>query len=316
MWGDFGAKFLTTELKTTDQSLAVLEHSLSVVAPAVCFTNAQSALELIFESLGCREALIPVLLPVTAPSYVFAAVLRSGGLPFLLDVDQDGQYRLPLLLEALEDVDRGCIVLHTRPLGMPVRPELLAACEKTPTIIINDTLPSSTPNAESFLGDFNVYSLVEMIGAGSAVFIPYVETAREFRSFRDDLCGPHTALPELLARLAVYRLSLLPEREKVVQEFGDMCRDVLKKTLCTVPCVTVAVRDNRRFLEDWKFLYNPIKPLHTLEAVAARFPEGTPEYPGAETISTRFLSFPTFPNMIEPSSIEKLSIALRSAYVD
>ncbi len=295
-WGEgLGPSVVPVPTESHVDLVHKLQDSLSKVVPALVTNSMQNSIELVLSFLGCGKSLIPVVLPVTASLDTFAAVLRVGALPFVLDVDADGQINEDHLTSVFAEFEKGCIVLLTRPLGFPVRPSLTLACAGVPTVIVSDFLPPAEVSSTTMLGDFNIFDLsLLMAGEGSVVYTPYLQSRNEIGALRKSLEGPSCLPGALSCALALRRLEYLGEREKLVREVAGVYAQHL----------------GAQITSDQAFPYFPIlrtknphklpyalKPLHHIPAVAARYPQGKPSYPGGDAVSN-FLALPCHPDML------------------
>ncbi len=286
------------ELLPKVNTLEELESSLSKVIPTVLTNSMQSSIELVLSFLGCNQALIPVVLPVTAKLDTFAAVIRSGALPFMLDVDADGQLNEDLLDSVFEEFDKQCIIVLTRPLGYSVRPSLSLACAGVPTIVVNDFLPPAELSTTTLLGDFNIFDLSLMMGGeGSAIYTPYMDSRMGLRTIQQSLEGPSCLPSPLSCTLGLARVAYLKDREtqvRAVAEFYAKELGVLLEDSQAFPFFPIHKQENKLKLP-WA-----LGPLHRVAMVQKRFPKGTKNtYPGADAVEKHFLALPCSPDLIQ-----------------
>lgn len=245
---------------------------------ACAFSTIQAAIQGCLELLGTRSAIVPVIMPVTAPPDTLAGVLRSGGHPLLLDVDKEtlqiDASQLSDAIRILNEEKNIPIVLFTRPLGAPVSQQLLDIAADYASVLDARMLPHPGLTDKDLTCTFNVYDLTSVCGSGALVLHRFERQMEQLKQVRSGPMGLSANLPELSAKLALEELKSL----------GDAVKES--------PVSWIKVNDAEKIkyilhAEDIEVVQSVV-PLYIMEEVRRRY-ASEPEYPVAEELSNKYI---------------------------
>lgn len=309
---------------STDQSgLTELSKLESFFGPtSVVFNTYQSGVTAVLEILGSRIRDLPVVLPVTTSPEVLAGVLRSGAIPFLLDIEPEFYQIDPVLLEeVLEELKTAVVLLH-RPAGLQVNPRLLELCEDLPTII-DTRLPPHLGMKPDCVGTFTLFDLSPIVGTGSIVIHKYSQQVNELKIVRNGLLGLTAQLNESLCSTALERFKqdpTLAAYKAARRKVADLFESELNEALNTdeLPYFVVKVEDADRVVafmhSEGIAIGKPLFPLHLLPQIAKRWAE-PPAYPVAEELRNKLIALPLHPGILDNvtlivSKLKEISAAI------
>lgn len=273
-----------------------------VAGPYACATaSVQIAVQSCLELLGTRVDVIPVIMPVTSAPDTLAAVLRAGGHPLLLDIEEEHLQMDPAqlrdALEMLEEQSRVPVILFNRPFRAPVREELLEMVLDYPSIVDSRVVPHEQLTGLDICCTFNVFDLSTVCGAGALVIHKFPEQVDQLKMVRSGPMGLDGALPELLADKALDVVTNFQEvREhywEEVEKFIGTDYEVMGPS--TEPGVMWVKVDNARRTGATLKSYGieaaiGLAPLYDIEEVKRRYQE-EPEYPVTKALENSFVCF-------------------------
>lgn len=261
-----------------------LEHHIG--KSAVIFSSQQRALETCLEALGTNIYGTHVALPITAPPWVVSAVLRSGGVPGLLDIDLDTfEYKKQDLEDAFKDFEE-LIVLRYSPFGMPLHLDLESLFKDKITINIDNTIFYDEEEINQYT--FSIYNM-QLAGCdpGSLLFSKFQDTKSTILKIRDGVLGvgdyylTNSATQFRGRHTAYYHC------------FGDAAQDK-PYDIPTYGHITYSrVKDARKVVAELAS-YGikadvALQPLHTFSEIGQRFQQ-LPQY-DAEKLYNKIISF-------------------------
>jgi dTDP-4-amino-4,6-dideoxygalactose transaminase len=269
-----------------------------------CATNTvQTAIQCCLELLGTRTAMIPVIMPVTAPPDTLCAALRAGAHPLLLDIDAKTLQIDPQQLEeALKEIE--CpIVIFTRPGGMPVDERLLSLVDNIPTIVDSRLIPHNNLGLEDLSCTWNIFDLSPVVGSGGVIVHKFTKQVEQLKLVRSGIMGHSGSLSEIQAKIALDRL-------KNVSAYFNKCGEVFDK----LSSYKMFDKSNQPLLfysnvkDASKVITNiqsegveavlGVFPLCGIPEVQKRYKEA-PEYPVAFSLSNKILCLPTHTDMAD-----------------
>jgi hypothetical protein len=252
------------------------------------FSSVQYAVQACLELLGARTAPVPVLMSVTAPPDTLAGVLRAGGHPLLIDIDEEtlqiDEEFLKDAISLLEEDKNIPVVLLTRPLGTVISDSMLEIIADVPSILDARVLPHSYLSPEELSCTFNIFDLTPVCGTGAVVIHRFEKQVEQLKQVRSGPMGLGAHLSELDAQFALNELQALGERA------GDS-----PVTWVKVPDAEKAVLTlNAADIESVK----SVVPLYLLEEVKRRYKE-VPEYPVAEKLFNKYICVSSEDDIVE-----------------
>ena len=273
-----------------------------VAGPYACATaSVQIAVQSCLELLGTRVDVIPVVMPVTSAPDTLAAVLRAGGHPLLLDIEEEHLQMDPAqlkdALEMLEEQKRVPVILFNRPFRMPVREELLEIVADYPSVSDARVVPGEFLSGPDIACTFNVFDLSTVCGAGALTIHGFPEQVDQLKLVRSGPMGLDGALPEMLAEEAVHVHSYWQITRKhyweEVEKFQGTEHHVMGPS--TEPGVVWLKVDNARRTAATLKSYDieaviGLAPLYEIEEVKCRYQE-EPEYPVTKALENSFVCF-------------------------
>jgi hypothetical protein len=273
-----------------------------VAGPYACATaSVQIAVQSCLELLGTRVDVIPVIMPVTSAPDTLAAVLRAGGHPLLLDIEEEHLQLDPAqlrdALEMLEEQKRVPVILFNRPFRAPVREELLEMVLDYPSIVDSRVVPHEKLTGLDICCTFNVFDLSTVCEAGALIIHKFPEQVDQLKMVRSGPMGLDGALPEMLAKEAVYVHGCWQNTRKhywgEVEKFIGTEHQVMGPS--TEPGVVWLKVDNARRTAATLKSYGVeavlgLAPLYDLEEVKRRYRE-EPEYPVTKALENSFVCF-------------------------
>ena len=277
----------------------------------LAINNYQVAVQLAFEVLGSKTNMTPVILPVTAGPDILAAVLRAGGLPSVLDIDETTLQMCPVELEkALKELE-AAVVVFCRPGGGEVALDLLKLTEELPTVVASRLPPSSHC---SDAGTFNIFDLKVAAGSGGVLHCRYKQQVKDLEYLRSGSLGHNAQLPPRqceLARDCLHNRSwtdYTKTQDTVVENYIT----ALKKQDCNViipfednelwtcfyvqvPCADIAVTHLNSYGIRAKL---GVFPLHHLPEVKSRWQKDPGDkYPVADKLRETIVALPVHPGV-------------------
>ena len=271
-----------------------------VAGPYACATSSvQIAVQSCLELLGTRVDVIPVIMPVTSAPDTLSAVLRAGGHPLLLDIEEEHLQMDPAQLAdalgMLEEQKRVPVILFNRPFRMPVREVLLELVADYPSIVDSRVIPHEHLSGPDIPCTFNVFDLAPVCGAGAVTIHAFPEQMKQLKIVRDGPMGLAGTLPELLAEKALTEIKSI-DREAYwaeVEKFQGTEHHVMGPS--TEPGVVWLKVDNARRKAATLKSYGVeavvgLAPLYELEEVRRRYQE-EPEYPVTKALENSFVCF-------------------------
>lgn len=273
-----------------------------VAGPYSCATaSVQIAVQSCLELLGTRVDVIPVIMPVTSAPDTLSAVLRAGGHPLLLDIEDEYlQMDLEQLrdaLEMLEEQNRVPVILFNQPFRMPVRKELLELVLDYPSIVDSRIVPHEQLSGPDIPCTFNVFDLSIVCGAGGLIIHKFPEQVDQLKMVRSGPMGLDGALPEMLAEEAADAQSYWQTTREYywgeVEKFIGTEHQVMGPS--TEPGVVWLRVDNARRTAVTLKSYGVeavlgLAPLYNIEEVKRRYRE-EPEYPVTKALENSFVCF-------------------------
>lgn len=273
-----------------------------VAGPYACATaSVQIAVQSCLELLGARVDVIPVIMPVTSAPDTLSAVLRAGGHPLLLDIEEEYLQMDPAqlrdALDMLEEQNRVPVILFNRPFRMPVREELLELVLDYPSIVDSRVVPSEQLSGPDISCTFNVFDLSTVCGAGALVIHKFPEQVDQLKMVRSGPMGLDGALPEMLAEEAVHVQSYWQTTREhywgEVEKFIGTEHQIMGPS--TEPGVVWLKVDNARRTGATLKSYGieaaiGLAPLYDIEEVKRRYQE-EPEYPVTKALENSFVCF-------------------------
>lgn len=278
-------------------NLIALDTALGVGNLAVA--NCQVAVQMCLELLGSRTALVPVVLSITSPPDTLAGIVRGGGHPCLVDIDEETLQMAPdALAEVLNELDGAVVVLSSQ--GGRVDPRLLSLVKDYPTILDARTLPKEPGDAT-----FTIYDLSDMLGTGAVICTKFEQQGKELFALRNGILGHNSALPEVLCALALRRLPNAASRQEDRTKNASIYRDllgsadgvtILDDVNSDYPVFTIQVEDAEKILTHLRSFKIEaalgVYPMHFIETLRARW-SLNPSYPNAERMSKKVVALPT-----------------------
>lgn len=274
-------------------------------------SSVQIALQSCLELMGTRTDMIPVVMPVTAAPDALSAVLRAGGRPMLLDIDENTLQMDPEQMKvALEELEVA-IIFFTRPGGMPVDDRLIELAKDYPSIVDSRLAPHPDMGSDDLPAVFNVFDLTSVCGGGGVIVHKFKEQVAQLKIVRSGVMGHAGALSELQAQHALQELKKMPEYQAQHQQTASKIIDSLKAQDLSdilpyaaskwpsplyiwVPnAYTVAAHLNSYGFETLMGVY----PLCRLAEVRRRYIE-EPEYPMAEKLMKEVICVPTHKGVV------------------
>ena len=252
------------------------------------FNSVQSATQACLELLGARSAPLPVIMSVTAPPDTLSGVLRAGGHPLLLDIDEDtlqiDEKALKETIAILEEENNIPLVLLTRPLGKPISDSMLEIIKEQPSILDARLLPHPDLSVDDLTCTFNIFDLTPVCGTGALVIHRFLKQIEQLKHVRSGPMGLGASLPELDAKFALKELKALGDRatKSPISWFKVEDADEAVKLL------------NSNDIESAK----AVVPLYILSEVKRRFQE-EPEYPVAEKMSNKYICVSSDEDVVE-----------------
>jgi len=268
---------------------------------ALTFSSCQTAIMSCLEVLGSRLAPITVIMPVTAPVDALMGVIKAGGNPILLDINQVSlQMDVNQLTEILQDLDeyekdqevkRSVVVYLNRPGGMSLDTCLVDCLQDYITVV--DT---RLPPCESYAtGTFSIYDLSVLSGQGAVVFHNTDQVFEDLKVVREE---NHFELPEVLSALVYKRL---PELKNTVPTDREYVENIKKydiigfSSISNSPFFWVYVKNAKNILEKMKEKGVDVRlglvPLYKYVNVKKRLNKD-PAYPVAERLHNHILVLP------------------------
>jgi hypothetical protein len=128
------------------------------VPNSASFNSIHNAVQACLEMLQSRSKELVVLASVVTPTAVMSAVVRSGALPLIVDLDSKyRQLSYKDLREIKEEVSLPMCVILERTVNKDINPSLLESVQDIPVIVVNYFTP--TNNQAPLPGHFNVFIL-------------------------------------------------------------------------------------------------------------------------------------------------------------
>lgn len=255
---------------------------------SVFFNSHHAALQAVLESLGTKNALVPVVLSVNASPQSLAAVLHAGGAPVLVDIERETLQMNPAEVEYVLAEFKEAIVIADRPAGALVNPVLFEITKGKAPVIVDSYHTPSTPDLSNDPGDFLIYEVDTPV---CLVLHKYAEHRKKIKDLRDGLLG-HWSRPCLPDDHSPTWIS--------TQKVADVYLNQLK--LALVPdknsSYAVAVVADAQRYQTYLKSFNietqlAVSPLHMIPEVRNRFSKSdSPSYPVAEELSKILLSLP------------------------
>lgn len=260
------------------------------------FNSVQNALQAVLEALGTTASPVPVVMPITAPPDSFAAVLRSGAQPIMMDIDRD---TLELSVNAVEMATtelESCVFLVNSPTGHQNLPLDEALAEQV--VIWDSRIPQSC--APEYVA-FEVLDMTDIAGSGAVVCHHYLDQLKVIQQVREGVGGLSAVMPEPVAALCEERLSLdLSKREEVWDAYEEHLGDVILGEPKSTQPLLVYVSDMRKALVHLNSFgikaQQGVFPLHQLDEVSRRL-AGDPDYSVAEDLMNHVVALPCHPTV-------------------
>ena len=204
----------------------------------VVFNSVQNAVQACMEMLGTRTSTVSVMLPVTTPVDAMSGVMRGGAQPIILDLDEDTlQMDHKQVLEVLQELKDGAVMLLSRSVDKGPTKELREATEEYPCIFLNDFTPHPQDN---HWGDFNIYDLSPWIGCGAVIRTNLEEQLKDLKIVRGGVLGLGAELPEVLGLKARESMDAVVPVERDVALLHQI--EEIKRRWLDLPSYPVAER--------------------------------------------------------------------------
>lgn len=291
---------------------------------AVVVNTKQMAVQICLEIMGTKNHMIPVVAPVTTSIEVLTAVMDSGALPVILDIDTSTlQVKLDDLRELLQE-GPGAVVILDRVGAYPVDQHVLEAVLDVPTIAVLRSPPHDCTDQLDLEATFTVYDLSEVIGEGAVIFHSNLDLIKELKALRGGPLGHKAWLTDDLCFNALYRLEYeLDEREQVYhsvwQAFewelneSDRADILLWDSADLIGPIYFQVPDAARMVEHLRSHGIPCRraffPLHMVPEIARRMPRSKEaDYSGAEMLFKHTIMLPSHSGIepLVPTIVEKM----------
>lgn len=278
---------------------------------AITFSTYHAAVSAVLEVLGSRGHMVPVVMSITTAPEVLSGVLRAGGDPILLDIQESTLQMDPGLLQMVLKELGAAVVLLSRPGGQPVDPDLLSQVADLPTILDSGLQAKADLNAESIC-TFNLFDLSSYCEVGALLTHKHEVQQKELRSVRNGVLGLSANLPVCLASTARSKIVFsntnrsrstdLVTASRYIELLGDRAKFTSSPEW---PNFIVKVDNANKaivHLADLVEVKKPVFPLHYMQTIAKRWAE-QPSYPVAETLHGQFVALPTHSGILGKESM-------------
>lgn len=269
---------------------------------AVPVNNYQTALQICLEALGATNPDVIVVLPVTSSTETIAAVLRAGGYPCLLDIQQDTLQMDPKGLDQVLAASKEFVVVLNFPGGWDIHNDLKKICDKynAPTVI-DSRLPPSMNNYGP-KGTFTVYDFGPFIGGGALIYPGHDSYRSGLMLIRSGILGhfAHMSAPQANAVMNINYQKFFEEKVKVVGNYKEACdkRRVKLKFDHFDRYVLIEHDNARQVISKLNNMgldaMQACIPLNTYDVLKNRWPEDPSDfYPVAKYMQDRIVALPT-----------------------
>lgn len=250
----------------------------------------QLALQLVLEALGSRTLDIVAIMPVTASPEALAAVLRSGALPCLLDINPFNlQLDVAMLKEAVSKCEN-CVVITS---GDNVSSSIRDFLKEEDIIEICDTRHTINPFvATEPKATFEIYDLAPLIGAGGFIVAQFPDILEDIKTVRSGILGHAGHLSPkissfLEARVYIHEI-YVQNRKNYEQNHGmKLITDFRYPLLVTESADRVIAHLHSYGVTATRGCV----PLHKMDSIKDRW-EATPSYPIAEKMFEKVTALP------------------------
>lgn len=270
------------------------------------FNSLHNAVRGCLEILGCSITAIPVVAPITTSEVVLGAIIRAGGQPILVDLEEGPEFvqLSSQLLEGFLEELKAFIIVTDLPL--PDLPGL----EMCTIITVGGNKDNYLPTGENVVFNIIDYSRME---CGAAVRTTFKEQREALRRIRSDFLGLD-AMPSYHVLKAIDDFAYLSKEpyndltEIFTQGFPVVISNsyILISTKNKFARVRTALRDFGIFTEQ-AFL-----PKHAL--LKERFKE-IPDYAGADELGPGIL-FISRETHLYPKLISQIADTLKKIYAE
>ena len=266
---------------------------------AIVVDSTQRAVQMCLELLGSGEYGFPVVLPVTAPVEVIAAVLRAGAVPCLLDISTATLNIDPKLFKAaLEEFKVGMVSIFCEVPGQPIPGELVNMLTPQSVAILYTT---ATPKKGLDRGPYTfvVNDLRNYIDKGAVIYHGYSDQLVQLKEARGGPLGLDAVLPEESAYLLNSRLE--HHDPQANQKHFEQIKDAFSSTSVGILweaslesrqfgiVVPNAERAVKRLRDNFYTADTLVNPAHLLPQIAARYKDGA-SYPNAEAVFNKLIT--------------------------
>lgn len=297
---DYGYRMFTEQIYFNGR-FPVKQEELSWIP----MYSPQLALQTALEGLGSRGLGIPVVLSITSPPDTFAAVLRAGALPCVLDINEDTlSYSIKDLQVLAEDHENGFVVVHEYPHDDQVSDWL--EDNDLVEVKMHRVPPTHTQDKGKYQAPVNIFSMELAWGWGAALETKFKDLELDFRTIGHGLLGLGSVVDfrEVRHRLGLRDIhaGLSYASEAYYDFLWDPDGDEYEITaiVCGPPFPLVRVANAKETIA--RLALENIEarpwydPLHTVESLKHHWPEGA-NYPFAENLQNRIVALPMWPGM-------------------